>query len=104
MTSPLIRLAAHAGALGLLAAAIALPGAAVVTAVGLSAITAAPAHAVPRKVRRACRSDYKSLCPRYKVGTSRMRSCMRANGSSLSWRCYEALRDHGYVDGRRRRR
>ena len=54
-------------------------------------------EAVPRKVKRACRGDYKSLCPRYRPGTSRMRSCMRAKGSQLSWSCYEALRDHGYV-------
>ena len=61
------------------------------------------AEAVPRMVKRECRSDYKRLCPRYKVGTSRMRSCMRANGNQLSWGCYEALRDHGYVNRGRRR-
>lgn len=55
------------------------------------------ADAVPRKVKRECRSDYKTLCPRYKIGTSRMRSCMRSNGRQLSWGCYEALRDHGYI-------
>jgi hypothetical protein len=71
---------------------------------GSAAITADNAEAVPRKVKRACKSDYKTLCPRYRAGTSKMRSCMRSNGSQLSWRCYEALRDHGYVDGRRRRR
>lgn len=53
--------------------------------------------AVPAKVKRECRDDYKRFCPRYKVGTSRMQSCMRSNGSQLSWGCYEALRDHGYV-------
>jgi len=55
------------------------------------------ADAVPRRVKRECRGDYKSLCPHYKAGTSRMRSCMRSNGSQLSWGCYEALRDHGYI-------
>jgi hypothetical protein len=58
------------------------------------------ANAVPRKLKRECRSDYKSLCSHYKVGMSRMRSCMRSNGSQLSWRCYQALKDHGYVSGR----
>lgn len=63
------------------------------------------ADAVPRKVKRACKGDYKSLCPRYRVGTSRMRSCMRSKGRQLSWSCYQALKDAGYVKrGRRRRR
>ena len=59
------------------------------------------AYAVPRKLKRECKSDYKTFCPRYKVGTSRMRSCMRSNGRQLSWSCYQALKDHGYVKGRR---
>lgn len=72
-------------------------------------LTASKAEAVPRRVRRECRGDYKRLCPRYRAGTSRMRNCMRANGSQLSWGCYEALRDYGYVSrggrsGRRGRR
>lgn len=61
------------------------------------------ANAVPRKVKRECRGDYKSLCPRYKSGTSRMRSCMRAKGRQLSWGCYQALKDAGYVRSRSRR-
>lgn len=69
---------------------------------GAALITSDGAEAVPRKVRKACRNDYKTLCPHYRAGTSRMRSCMRANGSQLSWRCYQALSDYGYVDGRRR--
>lgn len=62
------------------------------------------ADAVPRKVKRACKGDYKSLCPRYRVGTSRMRSCMRSKGRQLSWDCYQALKDAGYVRRGRRRR
>lgn len=65
--------------------------------------TVETAGAVPRKVKKMCRGDYKSLCPRYKVGTSRMRSCMRSKGRQLSWRCYQALKDAGYVRGKRRR-
>jgi len=61
------------------------------------------AEAVPRRVKRACKGDYKTLCPHYKAGTSRMRACMRSNGSQLSWGCYQALKDHGYVRGGRRR-
>lgn len=65
-------------------------------------VVAAPleAFAVPSKVKRECRADYKSFCPSYKVGTSTMRSCMRSNGRQLSWGCYQALKDHGYVKGR----
>ena len=62
---------------------------------------ASPAQAVPNTVQRECRDDYRSFCPAYKVGTAKMRSCMRANGRQLSWGCYEALRDAGYVKGRR---
>lgn len=58
------------------------------------------AGAVPGKVKRECRADYKSLCPHYKVGTAKMRACMRANGRQLSWDCYQSLKDHGYVKGR----
>ncbi len=60
------------------------------------------ANAVPRKVRRECKSDYKSLCPHYRVGTSRMRACMRSKGRQLSWGCYKALKDYGYVSSRKR--
>jgi hypothetical protein len=59
------------------------------------------ASAVPSKLKRECRSDYKTLCPLYKVGTSKMRSCMRSNGRQLSWSCYQALKDYGYVKSRK---
>ena len=60
------------------------------------------AYAVPKKLKRECRSDYKTFCPSYKVGTSRMRTCMRSNGRQLSWSCYQTLKDYGYVKGRHR--
>jgi len=66
------------------------------TLIGLVAMLET-ADAVPRRVKRECRGDYKTLCPHYRVGTSRMRSCMRSNGSQLSWGCYQALKDHGYI-------
>ncbi len=65
------------------------------------AFVADAANAVPRKVKRACKSDYKSLCPHYKIGTSRMRSCMRSKGRQLSWGCYQSLKDAGYVRSRK---
>jgi hypothetical protein len=67
----------------------------------IGCIAATPALAVPQKVKRECRDDYKTFCPSYKIGTAKMRSCMRANGRQLSWGCYESLRDAGYVKGRR---
>lgn len=76
-----------------------LLGGLTVTAIALTGISE-PAGAVPAKLKRECRDDYKSFCPRYKVGTSKMRSCMRSNGRQLSWGCYQALKDHGYVKRR----
>ena len=67
----------------------------------IGGLVASPALAVPKTVKRECRNDYRSFCPAYKVGTAKMRSCMRANGRQLSWGCYEALRDAGYVKGKR---
>lgn len=67
----------------------------------IGGLVASPALAVPKTVKRECRNNYRSFCPAYKVGTAKMRSCMRANGRQLSWGCYEALRDAGYVKGRR---
>jgi hypothetical protein len=62
------------------------------------------ASAVPSKLKRECKVDYKSLCPHYKIGTSKMRSCMRSNGRQLSWGCYQALKDFGYVSSQTDRR
>ena len=67
-------------------------------------LVADAANAVPRKVKRACKGDYKSLCPHYKIGTSRMRACMRSKGRQLSWSCYQSLKDAGYVRSRKRGR
>lgn len=60
-------------------------------------VGATSAHAVPRLVRIWCKRDYKRLCPRYKVGTSRMRACMRAKQNYLSPVCKKALIDTGYA-------
>lgn len=83
--------------------AISLAGSATATSVAVGIATASKAEAVPRRVRRACRRDYKRLCPRYRAGTARMRNCMYAHGSEISYRCYEALSDYGYVNGHKRR-
>jgi hypothetical protein len=56
-----------------------------------------PAAAVPRLVKIWCKRDYRRLCPRYKVGTSRMRACMRSKRNYLSPVCKKALIDTGYA-------
>ncbi len=63
----------------------------------------APADAVPRAVKRACKSDYKRICPHYRAGTAKMRSCMRANVGQISPRCYDKLVDYGYAGSRAKR-
>ncbi|MEO0729996.1 MAG: hypothetical protein AAFR23_05915 [Pseudomonadota bacterium] len=60
-----------------------------------SGVTATPAEAWPRRVRIYCKRDYKRFCPRYKVASSRMRSCMRSNARNLSPVCKKALIDSG---------
>lgn len=62
-----------------------------------------PAEAYPRAVRKACKFDYKRICPRYRVGTAKMRACMRSNVGQISRRCYRKLLDHGYGSRKRAR-
>ena len=64
----------------------------------------APADAVPRAVKRACKYDYKRICPHYRAGSAKMRSCMRANVGQISARCYDKLVDYGYAGSRSKRR
>jgi len=54
-------------------------------------IGASPADAVPRSVKRACKYDYKRLCPKYRAGSPKMRSCMRNSIGGMSPRCYNRL-------------
>ena len=67
--------------------------AATVTVTGV--VTAQPAEAWPRIVRIWCKRDYKRFCRRYKVGSSRMRACMRSHANNLSPVCKKALIDSG---------
>jgi hypothetical protein len=59
----------------------------------------APAQAEQssRRVRQACSSDAKRLCPREKSDSSEMRYCMEAKGRQLSRNCVRALEDDGIV-------
>jgi hypothetical protein len=63
-----------------------------------------PAQAFSRKVQRACKGDYKRLCPHYKPNTPQMRACMESKSSDLSGVCINALIDDGIVDRRQVRR
>jgi hypothetical protein len=61
----------------------------------------AVAEQVNKKVKAACASDYKRLCPAYKVGSNQLRACMEAKQSEISSRCIDALIDNGEVDRNR---
>jgi hypothetical protein len=58
--------------------------------------TAAEAQS-SRRVRQACNSDAKRLCPREKSDSAEMRYCMEAKGRQLSRTCVRALEDDGIV-------
>lgn len=71
--------------------------AAAVAGVAVAAL-ATPAAAVSKRVQQSCKSDYKRLCPAYKVGSPSMKACMDANQGAISSPCREALIDSGEVD------
>lgn len=66
-----------------LAPALALLSGALVT-------TSADAQ-VSSRVRSACAGDYQRYCPAYEVGSTRLKSCMRAVGKRLTPACVDAL-------------
>ena len=72
--------------------------------VAIAVLFASPAQAVSPKVEKACKGDYKRLCPAYKVGSAQLRACMEAKQSEISSRCIDALIDSGEVDRHRGRR
>ena len=73
--------------------------------IGMTVGFGSPAsEAATARVKKACAGDYKRLCPRYKVGSSRLRACMEAKQSEISSRCIDALIDSGEVNRRGRRR
>jgi hypothetical protein len=59
---------------------------------------AQPALAASKRVEQACKSDYKRLCPSYKVGSASMKACMHARQGEISSRCRDALIESGEVD------
>lgn len=85
-------------------------GALAAMALGLSLSVALPVadalakRKVPDAVKVACSTDYKRFCGAYKVGTTKLDHCMRANGKRLSPVCVRSLVDHGMVPRRLLRR
>ena len=61
---------------------------------------AAPADAqdrASRRVKNACASDARRLCPREKGDSPEMNYCMEAKGRQLSRNCIRALEDEGTI-------
>jgi hypothetical protein len=56
---------------------------------------ATDAMAVSKRVKDACRSDYRAYCSAHEVGSEALRSCMRSVKHKLSKRCRNALVESG---------
>lgn len=66
--------------------------------VSLAALVAADqANAYSGRVKRACKTDFYRFCPSYKIGSSKLRTCMRAAGGNISRRCIDALANAGEI-------
>lgn len=61
------------------------------TAAALLVLSTGAAFAVSKEVRQACTSDYAAYCSEHKVGTSGLKSCMRAHRKMLTDACIHAL-------------
>ncbi|HEX2841433.1 hypothetical protein [Hyphomicrobium sp.] len=57
------------------------------------------AAAYSKKVENACRGDYDTHCPGYKVGSAALHNCIELAGKrgNLSKGCFDALVDAGMV-------
>lgn len=62
---------------------------------------ASDALAVNKKVERACRSDFKRLCPSYNPNSTSGRACMESKSGEISSRCMDALIETGEIDKKR---
>ncbi len=63
------------------------------------ALLTVEAVAYSKKVENACRGDYNTHCPAYKVGSAALRNCIELAGKrgNLTKRCFDALVDAGMV-------
>ena len=55
------------------------------------AASASSSFAVSEAVKKACDSDYAAYCSAHKVGSSELKSCMRAHRKMLTDACIKAL-------------
>ncbi len=69
-----------------------------VVLVSLAALVGADhANAYSRRVKTACKTDFYRFCPSYKIGSSKLRTCMRSAGGNISRRCIDALANAGEI-------
>ena len=72
----------------------------------IGGLVAASGSAVAQdaRVRSACAGDYHRYCPSYPVGSTQLRSCMRAVGKRLHPACVDALVAAGEISRKQARR
>ena len=70
---------------------------AIALAAALTVTAAGQASAYSARVKSACKSDFYRFCPSYKVGSTKLRSCMRSAGGNISRRCVDALANAGEI-------
>lgn len=73
-------------------------------ALGVIVASSGSALAQDARVRSACSSDYHRYCPSYPVGSTQLRSCMRAVGKRLQPACLDTLVDSGEISRKQARR
>ena len=61
------------------------------------AVSAEAQERASKRVKNACESDARKLCPREKADTPEMNYCMEAKGRQLSRNCKRALEDEGTI-------
>lgn len=74
------------------------------TLIGGLAASSGAAVAQDARVRSACSGDYHRYCPSYPVGSTQLRSCMRAVGKRLTPQCVDALVAAGEISRKQARR
>jgi hypothetical protein len=70
---------------------------AAVVLIGALAVSVLEAGAVSIRTKLACRTDYRSYCSSFKMGSNELRQCMSANGPKLSKKCINALVADGEI-------
>jgi hypothetical protein len=55
------------------------------------------AEAYSGRVKAACKRDFYTFCPSYKLDSPQLRACMRSAGGNVSSRCVDALADAGEI-------